>query len=218
VWVGGFYPRPYYYYYYPYYPESVPSYYAAPYYPIQPAEPPGVVATAPPPRPELPRFGIGVFAGGSSIRDNQQDSSDLGLLARFRLTPGLLIEGQLGKTSFKDNVRVDRRIGGSLIWEIAAHNSLAPYLLAGAGVEQASVNGDFSTTQDFGELGLGLRLALSRNIHLTADVRAGARKTIDSGQSTPVPFEARSVLPPTSTNSNDTEHYTRGQLAAIVNF
>jgi hypothetical protein len=214
VWVGGYYPRPYY---YNYYPEYVPSYYGTSYYPVQPTAAPGVVAVAEP-RPALPTFGIGVFAGGSNV-DNREDSSDLGALARFRLTPGLLIEGEIGRTEFKDNVRVDRRIGGSLLYEIGAYNSFAPYLLAGGGVQQADVDGSFTTTQDFGELGVGLRWALSRNFHLTFDIRAGRRQTIDSNQPDVVPVALRTIAPPSGThNSNDTEDYTRGRLAAILYF
>ena len=219
VWVGGYYyPRPYYYY---YYPESVPSYYygyGGSYYPVQPNAnaAPGVVAVAPA-RPPMPTFGIGVAAGGSNV-DGRQESSDLSALLRFRLTPGLLIEGELGRTSFKDDVRVDRRIGGSLIWELGARNALAPYLLGGGGVEQADVDGSFSTTQEFGELGVGLRWALSRNLHLTFDVRAGARKAIDSNQPDAVSPVARTVAPPSGANGDDTEKFTRARLAAILNF
>jgi hypothetical protein len=217
VWVGRgyYYPRPYYYY---YAPEYVPSYYGSSYYPVQPMAAPGVVAATVAPRPSMPSFGIGVFAGGSNVQD-KEDSSDLGALARLRLTPGLLVEGEIAKMSFKNDVRVDRRIGGSLIYEIGAQNTFAPYLLAGLGVQQADVDGSFSTTQDFGEIGVGLRWALSRNLHLTFDIRAGSRKTIDSNQPDVVSNAARTVAPPSGTNnSNDTEDYTRGRLAAILNF
>jgi hypothetical protein len=220
VWIGGgyyYYPRPYYYYYYG--PEYVPSYYGS-YYPVQPTAAPGVAAPIAPPRPSLPTFGIGVFAGGSSVQnvDNKLDTSDLGALARLRLTPGLLIEGEIAKTSFKDNTRVDRRIGGSLIFEIGAHNSFAPYLLAGGGVQQADVDGAFTTTQDFGEIGVGLRWALSRNLHLAFDIRAGRSKTVDTNQPDMVTNTARSVAPPTGSTGDNTEDFTRGRLAAILNF
>jgi hypothetical protein len=218
IWVGGYYaPRPYYSYYYPYYPETVPSYYGTTYYPVQPNAAPGVVAVAEP-RPAMPTFGIGVFAGGTNVKDNQE-SSDLGALARFRLTPGLLVEGEIGRTSFQDNLRVDRRIGGSLIYEIGAQNTFAPYLLGGGGVQQADVGGSFSTTQDFGEFGVGLRWALSRSLHLTFDIRAGRRQTIDSNQPVFASNTERSIAPPTGTNgTSTTEDYTRGRLAAILNF
>ena len=223
VWVGSgyYYPRTYYY----YAPEAVPSYYGSSYYPVQPmAAAPGVAMAAPVApvaQPSLPSFGIGVFAGGSSVQNvqNREDTQDLGALARFRLTPGLLVEGELGKTSFKDNQRVDRRIGGALVYEIGAQNTFAPYLLAGLGVQQADVAGTFTTTQDFGEVGVGLRWALSRNLHLTVDVRAGSRKTIDSNQPDVVTNAARTVAPPSGTTGSDTtEDYTRGRLAAILNF
>jgi hypothetical protein len=64
IYVGGYYPYywPYYSYYYP-----VPSYYEGSYYPVQPgasvyAGPSTVAVVAPP--PPMPRFGVGVFAGG----------------------------------------------------------------------------------------------------------------------------------------------------------
>jgi len=222
VWVGGniwvgsgyYYPRSYYY----YYPEYVPSYYgSASYYPVQPvAGAPGIVAAAPV-RPPLPTFGIGVFAGGSSVRDTQV-SSDVGAMLRLRLTPGLLVEGEIGKTTFENDVRVDRRIGASLIYEFGAYNTLAPYVLAGGGVQQADVDGSFSTTQDFGEIGVGLRLALSRNFHLTFDVRGGRSKTIDSDQPALVTGAARSVAPPSGNFGDDTEDYTRARLAAVLYF
>jgi hypothetical protein len=220
VWVGGYYPRPYYYY-YPY-PEYVPSYYGQSYYPVQPTSAPGVVAVTAP-EPSMPTFGIGVFAGGSSVQTSPgssttQDTSDLGALARIRLTPGLIVEGEIAKTSFKDNMRVDRLIGGSLIYEIGARHSLAPYLLAGGGVQQADVAGDFQTTQDYGEIGVGIRWALSRNLHLALDIRAGRRQTVDSNQPVVISNAARSVAPPPGgSGNNDTEDFTR-RLAAILNF
>jgi hypothetical protein len=180
---------------------------------------PGVVTVAPvAPPPAPPTFGIGVFAGGTSVHENQQESSDLGILGRIRLTPGLLIEGEFAKTSFKDDVRVDRRFGGSLIWEIGARHAFAPYLLGGGGVNQAELDGSFTTTQSFGELGVGLRLALSRNLHVTLDVRGGVRKTIDSDQPDDVALAVRSVAPPASVGSDDRENYGRARLAAILNF
>jgi hypothetical protein len=220
IWLGGYYyPRPYYYYYYPSY---VPSYYGGyygsyyngsyntgSYYPVQPPAAQAVVA-APPQRP-LPMFGIGVSAGGTAVAD-RSESSDLSALVRLRLTEGLLIEGELGKTEFENDVRIDRRIGGSMVWEIGARNTFAPYLLGGLGVQQAEVGDSFSTTQQFGELGVGLRLALGRNLHLTADIRAGRRQATDSED-----FLAaeRTVLAPVPEESED---YTRARLAAFLYF
>lgn len=246
VWVGGhwrwnyywWWPRPYYY----YYPEAVPSYYGGTYYPVQPGPgvaAPGAVAVAPP-RPSLPTFGFGVFAGGTSV-NGMKDASELGLLGRLRLTPGLLLEAELAKDSFSGEVsgcpagggpctlavngdRVDRRIGGSLIWEIGPHNSFAPYLLAGGGVQQAKVTSgdffgaDFTTTQDFGEVGVGLRWALSRSLHLTADIRAGRRQTVDSNQTVVTPVARGTINPPSGGPNNDTEDYTRARIAAVINF
>jgi hypothetical protein len=219
IWVGGggywpgyYYYRPYPYYYYYTTPEAVPS-----YYPVQP-EAPGVEAAAViAPPPQLPKLGVGVFAGGISVQGVDQ-SSDVGILARLRLgNGGLLVEGELAKTSFKDDTRVDRRLGGSLIYEFGARNAFAPYVLAGLGVNQSQTGGDYNTTQDFAEIGVGLRLALSRNLHLTLDVRAGSRNTVSSDSSPMNGGLARTIAPPPS-GSNDSEDYTRARLAAILMF
>jgi hypothetical protein len=189
---------------------------------------------------------LGVFAGGTSV-NGMKEASEVGLLGRLRLTPGLLLEAELAKDSFSGSVavscpppppggstcdlismvdanRVDRRIGGSLIWELGPHNSFAPYLLAGGGVQQAKVTSgdffgsDFTTTQDYGEIGVGLRWALSRSLHLTADIRAGRRWTIDTNQGpTVVPLE-RTITPPSGSTDNNTEDYTRARIAAVINF
>jgi outer membrane protein with beta-barrel domain len=228
VWVGGgyhYYPywyyRPYYYY---YYPEYVPSYYGASYYPVEPTYAAPGVTTAVVAQPELPRFGIGLFAGGVSTQYNTQTNtqeSDLGVLGRFRLTQGLVLEGELGKTSTSvngiDNLRVDRRLGVSLLYEIGAENRFAPYVLVGTGVQQAQVNGDYSTTQDFGEIGAGIRFAVTPHFHLAFDLRAGSRSTVSNDQTMPVTGVARTITPPTS-DSGQSEDYTRGRLSAILYF
>jgi Outer membrane protein beta-barrel domain len=225
VWVGGYHPyyyRPYYSY---YYPEYVPSYYGASYYPVQPTyAAPGVSTAVVAAEPELPRFGVGLFAGGVATDYNTQTNTqetDLGVLGRFRLTQGLLVEGELGKTSTTvngvDNLRVDRRLGGSLVYEIGATNRWAPFVLAGLGVQQADVNGDYSTTQDYGELGAGIRFAVTPSFHLTLDVRAGTRSTVSNDQVMPAAGVARTVTPPTS-DSGQSEDYTRARLSAILYF
>jgi len=236
IYVGPtyrYYPRPY----YVYYPAYVPSYYS--YYSYYPVEPqpavaaPSTVAIVQP-RPPLPRLGVGLFAGGSAVEsqtgDQTNQSNDLGLLARFRLTPGLILEGEMGKMDYNvdgiDNARVDRRLGASLLYEFGAYNTWAPYVLVGTGVQQASVGGQWSTTQDYGELGLGLRLAISRQFHLAFDLRAGTRDTVSSdampvattsGQAVPDGTAVRSITPPPA-DSNQTESYSRARLSAILYF
>ncbi len=219
------YPRPY----YVYYPTYVPSYYhTTTYYPVQPeSSAPGVVAVAPAPRPPLPKLGIGLFAGGSAVEsqsgDSMHESDDLGLLARFRLTDGLVIEGELGKMSYDvdglENARVDRRLGASLLYEIGARNRWAPYVLAGIGVQQAEVAGTFETTQNYGELGAGLRWAVTPKFHLALELRAGSRGTVSSDDAAPAPAGTamRTITPP-SEDSDETEEYTRGRLSAILYF
>jgi hypothetical protein len=212
---GGYYPR--YRYYRPYYYETyVPSYYGASYYPVEPSVQQNYAVA---PRPELPSFGIGLFGGGVQVQD-VKDSSDYGLLARLRLgQSGLFVEGELGKTTYQDNVRVDRRLGASLIYEIGTENRLAPYVLAGLGVQQADVANSYTTDQSFGEIGVGLRYAITPNFHIAADIRGGSRQTVsdNSGDMPLTGTVARSVAPPTS-SSNESEDYTRARLSAILYF
>jgi hypothetical protein len=222
IYVGPrYYPRPY----YVYYPQYVPSYYqTTSYYPVEASSAPGVTVVAAP-RPELPKFGIGLFMGGSAVEsqtgESVNDSQDIGLVARFRLTPGLLLEGELGKTSYdvnnNDNVRVDRRLGGSLVYEIGAYNKLAPYLLAGLGVQQADINGAYSSTQDFAEIGIGLRWAVTPKFHLAADIRAGSRATVSNDEMPVSGTVSRTITPPTS-ESDESEEYSRARLSAILYF
>jgi hypothetical protein len=240
IYVGGYYGWgcgwPYYCGYsgYPYYygADYVPSYYGGSYYPVATGPSAAAAVAVVPPRPQLPRFGIGASAGfvSSDLNTSQgQTETDLSLLGRFRLTPGLLVEAELGRTSYdvsgtapngqSTTLRVDRRLGGSLIYEIGAYNKFAPYILVGLGVQQANVNGNYNTTQDFAEVGAGLRYALTRNLHITADIRAGSRGTMSNDTMTAPPpnSTAASIAPPTST-SGQNEGYTRARLAAILYF
>jgi hypothetical protein len=221
VWVGGGYPywyRPYW-----YWPGYVPSYYYGnSYYPVETtayAGPQAVVVA----QPEMPRFGIGIFGGLTSTDYNTQNNiseTDYGLLARFRLTRGLIVEGELGKDSTSVNgqadIRVDRRLGGSLLYEFGAQNHFAPYVLAGLGVEQANTDGSYNTTMDYAEVGAGLRYAFTPHFHVTFDLRVGSRSTI-SDDDAGTTARSTGVAPPAS-DSGDHEDYTRGRLAAILYF
>ncbi|MBA3539698.1 MAG: hypothetical protein H0T79_08705 [Deltaproteobacteria bacterium] len=218
IWIGGSYnPRPVY-----YYPEYVPSYYGASYYPVQPVAAPAATTyvVAAPERPALPRFGVGLFAGGASVEDSSE-SSDIGVLGRFRLSGGLLVEGELGKTSYEENLRVDRRLGASLVYEIGAYNRLAPYILGGLGVQEAETNGSYNTKQSFAEIGAGLRYALTPAFHITADIRAGSRSTMSNDQMDTLGDSnstARTIAPPSTSDSDTSEEYTRARLSAILYF
>ena len=217
IYVGT---APRYRYYRPYYYSDayVPSYYGTSYYPVAPAAAPGVIVAVG--RPQLPKLGLGLFAGGSAVED-VSESSDIGVLGRLRLgNGGLLIEGELGKTSYESDLRVDRRLGASLIYEIGAHNRFAPYVLGGLGVQQADVADSFQSTQNFAEIGIGLRYAVTPSFHLAVDVRAGTRNTMTSDDPSTRPVEgtiARTVSPPSS-ESDESEEYTRARLSAILYF
>lgn len=222
VYIGPTYTyRPFYNYYQPAY---VPSYYEGSYYPVQAGPSVGAATVVVGPRAELPRLGIGLFAGGASVEDrgsSTSESSDIGVLGRFRLSGGLLLEGELGKTSYEENLRVDRRLGASLVYEFGAHNRFAPYILAGLGVQEAETNGgSYNASQSYAEVGAGLRFAVTPKFHLTADLRLGARGTMsnDEMETLGSGTKARTIAPPATDSDDPSEEYTRGRISAILYF
>jgi hypothetical protein len=190
-------------------PGAVPSYYPGYYSTAQPAY------TAPAAPAPLPRFGIGAFAG--SFESNGEPGRDLGLMARLRLSGGWLLEGEVGASEFQSahdqGLDPQRRMGAALVYEIVARNSWAPYLVAGMGAVQSMHQSD---PQGFGELGIGLRWALTDNLHLAVDIRAGNQGKPD--EAVDAPTAARVVIPNDPSFSDSGEDYTRGRLSAMLYF
>jgi hypothetical protein len=217
IWVGGgTYYQPYYQGYAtppPAYCECPPAYYP----PVYPAASTATLTPLPSEPAPMPTFGVGLFAGGTSTA-GKADGDDVGLLANLRITRGLLIQGEISKSELADGSRVDRRFEGALVWEIGAENNWAPYLLGGIGVSGADTP-DASATESFGEVGVGLRWALSRSFHLTADIRAGSAATMEDDQpvrtTNPTPYS--SIAPPAA-NSGETEDFTRARIGAMIYF
>jgi hypothetical protein len=223
IWVGGgTYYQPYYpgYYGYGYGYAQAPVCECGPsayYPPVYPAPSTASMMPLPAEEPRMPTFGVGLFAGGTSTTD-KADGNDVGLFANLRITRGLLIQGEIAKSTLADGSRIDRRFEGALVWEIGAENDWAPYLLGGVGVEGADTT-DASATQSFGEVGAGLRWALTRSLHLTADIRAGSRETMtDQTTIRSAPgTTARTVAPPTA-DSGVSEDFTRARIGAMIYF
>jgi len=182
------------------------------YYPVV-AQPTAGVYVAPAPRPALPRWGIGVAAGGVDV-EGHDAGDDLALLGRLRLTPRWQLEGEIGKSELEDGSRVDRRLGAGLNFEFSPYNRFTPYLVGSMGVTQVEVaSGDYESSQSFGEVGIGLRLAVTPRIHLAGDIRAGSRAAIED-EPRPLDAAARSIAPP----EDESEEYTRARLSAVLFF
>ena len=165
--------------------------------------------------PALPRFGLGVAAGQLETKGGVA-GSDLALLAHLRLTRSgsLELEGEVAKTALQDSTRIDRRIGGALIWNLTPRNRLVPYLLGGMGVTQVDMADDWTTDQKYGELGVGLTYKVSPRLQIGADFRAGSRTDIEHRGRMPTDGLAREIAPP----ANEPEQYTRGRLSAMLYF
>jgi hypothetical protein len=137
--------------------------------------------------------------------------SDVGLLARLRLTERLSLEAELAKTEIEDAARVDRRLGGALLYDFAPRSRLSLNLLGGMGVTQVDMgNGAWESDQTYAELGAGLTFRLTPKLHLIGDLRAGARTAIEGG---PSDTTFLSVAPPA-----DDENFTRARLSAVLYF
>jgi opacity protein-like surface antigen len=182
---------------------------ATAYY-VEPAPQPQVAYVAPePPPPPVPLFGLGVFAGGVDV-ERGESGNDLGLFARLRLTHHLRLEGEISRTEHDDGMRIDRRMGGALLYDFAPYARLSPYILGGLGAGRTEMDdGRYGAQQGYGELGIGLEWRLTDHLSLIGDLRAGARETRpDDG----------AVMLQTAPTREEEENYTRGRLGALLFF
>lgn len=211
IWVGGYYqdrsfaqpPPP------PPACDCGPQYYG----PIAPAPAPAPYVVAAAAEPELPRWGLGVFLGGVSV-DGMHEGEDLGFVGQFRLTRGLLVEGEIAKNTLEDGGRVDRRLMAGLTYELGAERRWAPYVTGGLGTTQVEVTGGWQDSQAVAEIGAGLRWRLSPRIALFGDARLGSRESVDRDDDLALPTDAsaRALVP------DEDESYTRVRLGAMITF
>ncbi len=214
IWLGGGYyderpfaqPPP---------PPSVESCNCDPQYygPIAPAPGPYVAAVAVA-EPVLPRWGFGAFMGGVSV-EGAHEGEDVGLVGQFRLTRGLLVEGEIAKNTLENGGRIDRRLMAGLTYEINAERRWAPYVTAGLGTSQVEVEGGWQDNQAVAEIGAGLRWRLSPSIALFGDMRMGSRESLDSdGGDTTLPTDAsaRALVP------ENEESYSRVRIGGMFTF
>jgi hypothetical protein len=188
---------------------GVPSYYP-------PAAPVPVVVAQPAP-PRLARLGLGGFVGGTDV-DGEGEADDAGLFARLRLTRGLILEGEIAHSELGDD-REENRVGGSLIYEFGAANRWAPYILGGIGVsvreDEYGVEEEYG--RGYGEIGIGLRWALTERFHLAADIRAGAAGTIEEDDWDEDDAVRSAAFQPRPDDDEAVE-YTRARLSAVIYF
>ncbi len=174
---------------------------------------PAVTVAAPLPPPPVPTFGIGAFAGPVDVEGNEY-GTDLGLVGRLRLSDHFRLEGELSKTDIEDGARIDRRIGGALLYDFNPYGRLAPYILGGIGVGRAELDGMYGANQGYGEVGIGLEWRLTRQFALIGDIRAGSRQNrADDDAVEPL----ISTTPPPAQMDED-ENYTRGRIGALLYF
>jgi hypothetical protein len=191
------------------YAECGPSVSAHYYHQPQPV----AVAAVAAPEPELPRLGLGIF-GGSVDVENNDAGTDLGLIGRVRLTHRFVLEAEVSKTELADGARVDRRVGGALLFDFSPYNALSPYVLGGGGFGQTDVNdGTFTAEQAYAELGVGLHWTLGRHIALFGDLRAGVRESNASEDE--IAFLRNG---PDDPNVDDNERFTRARVGALLTF
>jgi hypothetical protein len=167
------------------------------------AAPPPVVVSAPPPVAELPRLGLGVYAGSVNI-DNRTQGGELGLFGRLRLTEKVYVEAELAAAEMTD-ARLDNRLGAALLFDFSPRSRFSLNVLGGLGLTQSQTNETITDEKSYGELGLGLTYRPTPRFHIAADARVGQRTPVmDEFAKDSTPIEA--------------ENFSRGRLSAIVLF
>jgi hypothetical protein len=178
------------------------------------AQPQPVAVAAVRAEPPLPRLGLGIF-GGSVDVENNDAGTDLGLVGRVRLTRHLVLEAEVSKTELADGARVDRRIGGALLFDFSPRRDLSPYVLGGGGFGQSDIDdGTLTAEQAYGELGVGLQWRLGRHIALFGDLRAGVRES----NATEEELLLVRGVPGDDVSVDDNERFTRGRIGALLLF
>ena len=185
---------------------AVPAYYV-PTPPPPPAMPPSqapLVYAASPAMHPMARLGIGVFAGSTDYDGAQAD--DVGLLARYRLTPGWAVEAELAEVT-SDEGAESRRFGGALLYDFTPFSTLSPYIVGGAGAWDGS---------RYAEVGVGLNYKLTRNLHVAADVRGGIHCDTCTDEPRAVDYENGAPMP--VDDDDNGSRYTRARMSAILHF
>ncbi len=130
------------------------------------------------PKP-LPAFGFGAFAGGAGFGEDRE-AAELGLLARYRLTESLKLEGELSSGHTETGDRIDRHIGAALLFDTLPRSTLSPYFLAGMGATHAQAHGGAEEAGfAYGEVGAGLTYRFTDSLSVIADLRVGLRRTAE---------------------------------------
>jgi hypothetical protein len=187
---------------------AVPAYYTPPPPPpppaYSPARAPRVYAPTPPLQP-MARLGIGMFAGSMDSDGAQAD--DVGLLARYRLTPGWAVEAELAEVTSDDGAD-SSRFGGAVLYDFTPFSTLSPYVVAGAGAWDGT---------RYAEVGVGLNYKLTRNLHVAADVRGGIHCDTCTDEPRAVDYEGVTSRPVDDGDENGSR-YTRARMSAILHF
>jgi hypothetical protein len=188
----------------------VPAYYPPAY------AAPAPVVVAQPPAPRLARFGLGAFVGGTDT-DGQGEGDDVGLFARLRLTRGLILEGELGHSEL-DYDQIENRVGGALLYEFGAANRWAPYVLGGVGVSVREDEYGYREEygRSYGEVGVGLRFALTDRFHIAGDIRAGASARVEDLDDDDDDLARGLAIP--DDEGEEAIEYTRARLSAVIYF
>ncbi len=200
------------------------------------AEPPGDTPAAEAVQPPPVSFALGLEIGTFDTAHPQATSvttvseTDLGIVGRVRLSRSFLVDAELGRSTsswsgaestqpgMTTTVRVDKRFGAAIAYDLLPDRAFSPYVLAGLGMQRVNLVGNWDATQDYAELGIGARLAITPNVQITFDLRAGARRTLSSDPADRLDASEMIVAPPASSASDTSEDYTRARIAGVVCF
>lgn len=123
-----------------------------------------------------PRIGIAGSIGQTYVGDSR-DARSVGL--EGRLSFGRVeFAGEVAKSEYNDDSRIDRRLGGSMYVHLG-RGELRPVLSVGGGLLRADMSGGLiSYDMAYGQAGVGLLRRLSDQVDLSVEAVLGRRWTV----------------------------------------
>jgi hypothetical protein len=165
--------------------------------------------------PRRPSLGLGLMMSSVELDESGLAADGAGLLGRLRVSPRLELEVTLASDQYRENPRIDTRIGAAALIGLGQPGGFTPYLVLGAGANVVQPQGqdtnmDALPAYGYLEAGIGLSWELTPHFSLTGDLRLQARHL--SEDSTDPKYRLAIESMPKE------ERATEGRLSAIYYF
>ena len=129
--------------------------------------------------------GLGLTESAATANTGSSSDTTYSLFGRLALTPQIAAQLEISRID-TPNDQVDTRVYGGLLIGSLGHGALVPIVLAGGGLDRATLGGNLETDAHHFEGGLGLELHSRGGAFIAVDARLGSR-TLDSMPIYPAP-------------------------------